>query len=683
MNKKKGKKGKKKYANITSRADNFNGNAKTYGIASIVTLSGFIESNDLLAKQVPHSWNTSITSSSAKLIYSNIQESHGDKFKEVKSGTNNSTLSLHIAAYENLIENTSDSIKEESLKMKQGKIGSIKKWKTAKAVFDGSNFTNPFEFPRQQENENMEPEMMQFKASQQLLNPNVFGNYISFSQFGRILLQNYGKMVKNARTDGNSFIESLTYQLKRFGIVVQDPDILWENILDFIKENQVLFVNDIDSCNCEFVEAKAAAHLYSGPIRIFHFNGAITTFLDDLVVDDKYVELVHYGPTFKHYDSLIALDQTLYRSSQETAVISVLSPQDDNVDYDNNEDIQGGDASAVEEDNEIDEEHGEVTVAVEEDIAIEDDDGVSPTKRDNGVEESDKEEDEDEEDNSAAYVDFFLETTKQSDGKIFLNADKETTIGRDGDIPLDIHGLRVAVTVKWSKKGWLVKKIGECEARNNGKMLASNRLYFLKVNDLLMIKTHHKLSHLLENSKIYVFTLQPRLRSYSKTATTDELLKSREKKLREENISFNITEVIQEQSTVVEGERPIFQFPNIPIRLERCFTLTADNHKRFPCPLNCKQYVYHGSIREHYQKTCRAVRHPETFQRFYPDELFEMLKSGCIIDVDLLRLFTAKVFQALSIVNDSSVRQSKMYVIFQRDPERAVKCNNVIGESVG
>uniref|UniRef100_A0AC35FM59 Uncharacterized protein n=1 Tax=Panagrolaimus sp. PS1159 TaxID=55785 RepID=A0AC35FM59_9BILA len=104
-----------------------------------------------------------------------------DKVKEVESEmrwkknnssntNNNSTLSLHIAAY----ENSSEAV---ALNLFGGKNNAEKfETKNIKQSFIVSTFViqNPFEFPRQQ-NDNAvppEPEVSQFKASQKLLNPN-------------------------------------------------------------------------------------------------------------------------------------------------------------------------------------------------------------------------------------------------------------------------------------------------------------------------------------------------------------------------------------------------------------------------------------------------------------------------------------------------------------------------------
>uniref|UniRef100_A0AC35GQT3 Uncharacterized protein n=1 Tax=Panagrolaimus sp. PS1159 TaxID=55785 RepID=A0AC35GQT3_9BILA len=81
------------------------------------------------------------------------------QFNKYKSGSNikNSTLSLHISAYENSIEAATDF---------NDKCG--KGWKNVNNLFVSNIIQKPFEFPRQQEPNAMEPEFMQFKASQRL-----------------------------------------------------------------------------------------------------------------------------------------------------------------------------------------------------------------------------------------------------------------------------------------------------------------------------------------------------------------------------------------------------------------------------------------------------------------------------------------------------------------------------------
>uniref|UniRef100_A0A914QUR7 Uncharacterized protein n=1 Tax=Panagrolaimus davidi TaxID=227884 RepID=A0A914QUR7_9BILA len=94
---------------------------------------------------------------------------YGKELKKEKSSTakNNSTLSLHIAAYENSIE--SDSLLDGTKKsLNQNNL--IKERDNLKQFFAVS-IQNPFEFPRQQENDKSK-ETAHFKASQRLLNPN-------------------------------------------------------------------------------------------------------------------------------------------------------------------------------------------------------------------------------------------------------------------------------------------------------------------------------------------------------------------------------------------------------------------------------------------------------------------------------------------------------------------------------
>uniref|UniRef100_A0AC35G9S6 WD repeat-containing protein 44 n=1 Tax=Panagrolaimus sp. PS1159 TaxID=55785 RepID=A0AC35G9S6_9BILA len=94
----------------------------------------------------------------------NVDDENAKKnWKKKSPGTNNSTLSLHIFAYENLNE-TNESFDD-------GKNNSL----IAKPTAADSPFViqNSFEFPRQQNEKITEPQVSQFRASQRILNPNV------------------------------------------------------------------------------------------------------------------------------------------------------------------------------------------------------------------------------------------------------------------------------------------------------------------------------------------------------------------------------------------------------------------------------------------------------------------------------------------------------------------------------
>uniref|UniRef100_A0AC34FE57 Uncharacterized protein n=1 Tax=Panagrolaimus sp. ES5 TaxID=591445 RepID=A0AC34FE57_9BILA len=109
---------------------------------------------------------------SSRNIFEKIDEKNEWKKDDKEFLINNSTLSIHITAYENSIEVTADSDEQNDSKLKATKEFD-KTWKDFKNLLNSSINQNPFEFPRQQENnQSIEPAIMQFKSSQKLFSPN-------------------------------------------------------------------------------------------------------------------------------------------------------------------------------------------------------------------------------------------------------------------------------------------------------------------------------------------------------------------------------------------------------------------------------------------------------------------------------------------------------------------------------
>uniref|UniRef100_A0A914PFJ1 Uncharacterized protein n=1 Tax=Panagrolaimus davidi TaxID=227884 RepID=A0A914PFJ1_9BILA len=82
--------------------------------------------------------------------------------------TKGSTLSLHISAYEN--DTVADYVISQSLPRKD--MDSGKRLEATKHYFTAESTAAMFEIPRQQTDELKKPEIMQFKASQKLIDPN-------------------------------------------------------------------------------------------------------------------------------------------------------------------------------------------------------------------------------------------------------------------------------------------------------------------------------------------------------------------------------------------------------------------------------------------------------------------------------------------------------------------------------
>uniref|UniRef100_A0AC34F2J8 NTF2 domain-containing protein n=1 Tax=Panagrolaimus sp. ES5 TaxID=591445 RepID=A0AC34F2J8_9BILA len=126
------------------------------------------------SRKGPNSWKKSSKNLTSNLLNAD-RDLEENEFKKAKNGINSSTLSLHIAAYENSNEASNfNKVEKEAVKQKGETLSMPKKWGISNH-FVGvptSTIQNPFEFPRQQDDQASRSDLMQFTASQRLLNPN-------------------------------------------------------------------------------------------------------------------------------------------------------------------------------------------------------------------------------------------------------------------------------------------------------------------------------------------------------------------------------------------------------------------------------------------------------------------------------------------------------------------------------
>uniref|UniRef100_A0AC34FYL6 Uncharacterized protein n=1 Tax=Panagrolaimus sp. ES5 TaxID=591445 RepID=A0AC34FYL6_9BILA len=242
-----------------------------------------------------------------------------DEFDEKKfefqsnkdSNIKNSTLSLHIEAYENAVESR---IADNSMENESKKNKFIKTWKNIKSAMVGSAAPTTeelFEIPRQQPPKTMTPEVMQFKASQKLLNQSQIHFLEKQQKLDRLIeiVDVLSQLFVNKEIDEEEFKRRLNARHVELGYSENGTFKAWHLHVGHVKKrfiaNNGVFENDVDK-RIAIIHRRfkptfchplpANVHAQEGLKRFIANNGVFENDVDERIAK------IHrrFEPTFCH-----------------------------------------------------------------------------------------------------------------------------------------------------------------------------------------------------------------------------------------------------------------------------------------------------------------------------------------------------------------------------------------------
>uniref|UniRef100_A0AC35GFS6 Uncharacterized protein n=1 Tax=Panagrolaimus sp. PS1159 TaxID=55785 RepID=A0AC35GFS6_9BILA len=210
-----------------TRYSNFNLNQNNYKCSILIPVQSF---SKLYNDKFFDSFKNSSKICNFKSFNNEIKEEKDKNGwqKDISSTKiDSSTISLHIAAYENSSEAViSDSFNDKNINGPKNEA--INKLENEKQIFTAVSklvIQNSFEFPRQQSDEISEPEVSQFKASQRLFSPNAMSSR-SPTRTNKI-----SAAVCTHTTIGKAFLETLNEALE-VGVITENIAEIMQNIFE-------------------------------------------------------------------------------------------------------------------------------------------------------------------------------------------------------------------------------------------------------------------------------------------------------------------------------------------------------------------------------------------------------------------------------------------------------------------